>query len=118
MKHVLLVLLCVGCAPVHQFIRLESEPSGARVLMGKEYLGQTPCEAEITDYVNGDRVPRDRSGALIGLNGFVIEFTAVPPVGPTNLFAQRLTFRASTLFYPGERIPGALFFDLTKPAAH
>jgi hypothetical protein len=124
----LLVFLLAGCAsapPVKVNIRIESVPPGAHVFFGvgpneqfaesgKQYLGVTPCTWSYQPNSDGTfKLP----GALV-YSIFVppvAEFIAVPPDDAANLFTKRQMYHGGTIATPPDKVPEAIFFDLTKP---
>lgn len=133
---VVVIVLCAGCASVpdvHQ-VTLDSDPQGAHVFLtmsstpkpaekaraeaqmnsGREYLGVTPCIVSIT----GDGDGYFMTPQITVVSRFVggsATFTAEPPSGSTNLFAQSVTYLGNNHFVEGDKIPRGVFFDLHKP---
>jgi hypothetical protein len=121
----LLATLATGCAGIKQkSVNLESDPPGARVFLSlgatakqaaknRSYLGQTPCTATIeTDRKGYFKVPERAwvSGYVSG----TVTFTAEPPSGATNQRPQTITYRGPSDYAEGDKVPSAVFFDMTK----
>lgn len=124
MKNLALLALIVatGCAS-HQYpVRLESEPPGARVYFSagafkktspnRSYLGQTPCTAMIEGHKGYFKLP-SVAYASDYVAGIAV-ISADPPTGVTNSSPKSYTFKGSTDWADGDKIPKALFFDFTK----
>ena len=117
------VVLC-GCVHTQQYtLRLESEPPGAKVFMqsgaakkksARDFLGTTPCETTITGTKDGYFIAPEINYVSDYVAGN-ITFTFDPPAGATNLFSHSQTFRTPTSYVGGDKIPHALYFDMTKP---
>ena len=119
--------VCLGCSTTstRQYpVRLESDPPGARVFLSESaapqqsekknsYLGETPCIAMIT----GTRSGYFKLPAIAYVSKYVpgsATFTAEPPRGLTTSNTISFTYRGSTDYADGDRIPQAIFFDFTK----
>ena len=46
-----LVIVLFGCSTL---VRVESEPSGADVYINEQYIGETPAEKRLSDFVGND----------------------------------------------------------------
>lgn len=103
----MIVLSLCGCAapgPNRFAIAFDSQPQGARVEMGKEFLGLTPCVGKVPG--NNNRTFADKSGLAVGAGGMTWKFSAT--LG-TNV--QTKVFRAAGFVWSGEKIPEQIFFD-------
>jgi hypothetical protein len=121
----LLAVIVTGCSSTKQYpVRLESDPPGARVFLSlganakqaaknRSYLGQTPCTVEIT----GDRKGFFKLPEIAFMSSYVAGaaiFTAEPPSGASNQFTQTITYRGKSEYVTGDKIPQAVFFDMSK----
>ena|SRR5436190_22466151 len=92
-------------------IEIDSDPQSARVEVNNEYIGKTPCQ-----YMMPGNADRSFNGNWI--QGAMIEFTATPPAGSTNLFVQVKAFSPSAFMKQGDHIPEKMFFDLHQKTEH
>jgi hypothetical protein len=107
-SHVIVVALfaLVGCASTPmKTILIDSDPQGARLECNNEDLGKTPTTFTVRTNPEGEFL-----GAWAG--GPMVQFTAYPPPGSTNLYVQRKTFSPNGFFKAGDHIPARMFFDL------
>ena len=77
------------------------------------YLGETPCTAMIPGTRSGYfKLPEIAyvSKYMPGTATFIAE----PPRGVTNASTQSFTYRGSTPYAEGDRIPRGIFFDFTR----
>jgi hypothetical protein len=119
--------VCAGCATTstRQYpVRLESDPPGARVFYSESaapqqsekknsYLGETPCVAMITGTRSGYfKLPEIAyvSKYMPGTATFIAE----PPRGVLTSNTISFTYRGSTPYVDGDKIPQGVFFDFTK----
>lgn len=123
-------LLLAGCQtgpppPNEIQIKIESDPSGARVYFGtgsnegtaekgREYVGTTPCVWACPIETDGT-FKITRAGFYNTVIRPVAVFTAEPPSTATNLFIKKQIFHGVAHFQDPDKVPRALFFDLTKP---
>ena len=118
----------VGCSTTvktRQFpVRLESNPPGARVFYSESaapqqsdkknsYLGETPCVAMITGTGSGYFKLPEIAYVSQYMPGSAT-FTAEPPRGVATSNTISFTYRGSTPYVDGDRIPRGVFFDFTK----
>lgn len=113
-----------GCVHTQEYkVRLESDPPGAKVFMqagalkkksARDFLGTTPCETMIMGTKDGYFIAPQIAYASDYVAGNIM-FTFDPPAGSTNLFSHSQTYRTPTDYIGGDKIPHALYFDLTKP---
>ena len=109
--------LLAGCSSYRGPIwvmKVESSPPGARICASTsalhdprqpgEYLGTTPCNAA---------VPAKAGGKLRKQ----LTIWAFPATNDPALYSQSLTFHKWTTVGGSERLPPALFFDLSRPAS-
>ena len=118
------VAAAVGCSHTRPYaVKLESDPPGARVFMqsgalkkkgARDFLGTTPCETTIIGDKQGHFLAPQISYASDYVGGNVM-FTFDPPASGTNLFPHSQTYRTHTEYVGGDKIPHAVFFDMTKP---
>jgi len=130
MKALSLLIVALGCAAcstttTRQFpVRLESDPPGARVFYSESaapnqsekknsYLGETPCVAMIPGTRSGYFKLPEIAYVSKYLPGSAT-FTAEPPRGVTNSEPLTFTYRGSTGYVDGDRIPQGIFFDFTR----
>lgn len=105
-------------------VRLESDPPGARVFYSESaapqqsekknsYLGETPCVAMIS----GTRSGYFKLPEIAYVSKYMpgsATFTAEPPRGVLTSNTISFTYRGSTGYIDGDKIPQAIFFDFTK----
>ncbi|HEX5219987.1 MAG TPA: hypothetical protein VFZ59_10510 [Verrucomicrobiae bacterium] len=119
--------LCAGCSTTSTReypVRLESDPPGARVFYSESaapqqsekknsYLGETPCVAMIT----GTRSGYFKLPEIAYVSKYMpgsATFTAEPPRGVPTSNTISFTYRGSTPYVDGDKIPRGIFFDFTK----
>jgi len=121
------VSICAGCSTtsIRQFpVRLESDPPGARVFYSESaapqqsekknsYLGETPCVAMIPGTRSGYFKLPEIAHVSKYLPGSAT-FTAEPPRGVATSNAISFSYRGSTSYADGDRIPQGIFFDFTR----
>ena len=106
--------LLVGCSSYRGPIwvmKVDSAPPGARIFASTralhdaskpgEYLGTTPCNVAVPARAGGQL--RDQ-----------ITIWAFPTTNSPGLYSQSLTFHKRTSIGGAERLPPALFFDLSR----
>jgi hypothetical protein len=103
-------------------IKFDSQPEGAHVFMvagaqgasdARDYVGVTPCEITVKGTRSGYFITPKPPFVGSFVSG-TVKFTAEPPGGSTNLFSQSESFRTPARFKGGNKIPHAIFFDLTR----
>jgi hypothetical protein len=105
-------------------IHFESNPPGARIFYyagvveggsqdEQHYCGTTPCDWVIEG--NGDGTFKFPGALLVSMvyPPYVV-FTAQPTPGATNQFIQKQIFRGGTIATPAAKIPGAIYFEMSK----
>lgn len=112
------LLILAGCAtvPPTRQVRLESDPPGAHVFVSygadersakaREYLGKTPCAAEI---------PADGDGRIKIPAGFMVYSSFVPPVAVftaewPGIATNRQVLHGGNVARPADKLPAALLF--------
>jgi hypothetical protein len=109
----LLILLLTGCASpsgergpqstVAYLVKIEASDPDVRIEANEEYVGKAPLALKVF----GDP---DGTFHNFGSSDFVIR--AIP--SNTNQFVQTKVFRTGGWFAQEDRIPKALYFDMTQ----
>jgi len=123
----LTLVLIAGCAskPL-RVVKIESEPSGARVFFGvgpdertaiaaREFVGTTPCQFTPRQQNRHGEFDVEGIPVYSAFRQAVAMFMAEPPSGATNLFARSQVFHCETVWKSADMVPSGVFFDLTKP---
>jgi hypothetical protein len=122
-----LVLFLAGCAhtPDPQAkIKIESDPTGARIYHGagsntnrarpSDYLGTTPFTWTLQLNEAGEvPLPRIKLVNKFGPQPWMI-IEARPPADCLTCVTQQFIYRGRALFRDQDKIPEALFFDLRR----
>jgi hypothetical protein len=87
------------------YLKVESSRPGVTIETNSVFAGKTPLTVKVFGDVNG-------TFHNFGSPEFVLR--AVPPM--TNEFTQIHSFRAGKRSEPGDKIPGLVFFDMSKPS--
>ncbi len=101
--------LLAGCVSTNKLasktISIESDPSGMRVEVNGEDLGNTPTSYTVVPNGKGD------FAGSWGDSPSVM-FTAFPPADSAGLYKQKKVFTPSAFMEAGDRVPSRIFFDM------
>lgn len=110
---VLALALLSGCAttpPPPVLLTIESDPAGAKIFCGENYLGTTPVTTEIKEAKPGTREVNPQR--VFAMSDFVrpeLKFTA--KLGEQT---QTKVFKGAAMFYPADKLPERILFEFEK----